>query len=214
MSADAFTPGGAAALPEGLALLEAGGFAAWRGLFTPEDLELLRRDARAARREARRSQGGDVRADEGRGGAPARACTLAAASPAHFRLHDAPALRAFLAAAIGRPVAPTGGGSYTWYEQAGDFLALHRDIDGCDATLVTCLAASPGAGRLVVYPRGVGRPLSDVHGHGLPGVPVALEPGDAALLLGGFVPHEVEPQPPGASRLVSLMCYRLEPPAG
>lgn len=182
----------------------------WRGLFPAQALQSLGEDARQARGQARRSEALRGQADEGRGGAPARACTIAAASAAHFALHDDPALRARLEAVAGARLAPTGGGSYTWYERPGDFLALHRDIDGCDATLVTCLAASPGAGALVVYPEGLGQPLSALRQRHAPGLRVALEPGDSALVLGGFVPHEVEPMAAGSSRLVSLMCFRFE----
>jgi hypothetical protein len=35
----------------------------------------------------------------------------------------------------GVTVEPTGAGTFSYYEQADDFLALHRDVDSCDVTL-------------------------------------------------------------------------------
>lgn len=149
-----------------------------------------------------------VLAATGRGGTPSRACTVASASPAHLEIHAAPDLKAFLSAQAGVPIVTAGGGSYSWYEERADFLALHRDIVGCEATLATCLFASPGRGGLVVHPSQIGQALEPVAaGHG---VRVDLAPGDTLLLLGGFVPHEVTPMDAGQTRLVSLMCYRVD----
>jgi hypothetical protein len=112
-------------------------------------------------------------------------------------------------------VAPTGGGTYTYYEQPGDFLALHRDIVRCDLAAITCLSeacATPGGG-LLVYPRHATEPLSGARAAGRTAATrVPLGPGDTATLLGGIVPHEVTAMQAGQERIVSVMCYRL--PAG
>jgi hypothetical protein len=48
---------------------------------------------------------------------------------------------------------PTGGRTYTYYEQPGDFLALYREIVTCDLAVIACLVdtgkASAGGGLLV-----------------------------------------------------------------
>jgi hypothetical protein len=188
-------------------LLSRGGFLALRGLFGERMVDALNEDARSSHVRARRSATMDDAASQDRGGSPARASTVASASPVHYDVHSSAEIVAVLTGILGVAVAPTGGGSYAWYERPGDFLGLHRDIEECDATLVTCLAESSGSGGLVAYPTAVGRPLSDARREAA--FPIRLEPGDAALLLGGFVPHEVAPMAQRQHRTVSLMCYRL-----
>jgi hypothetical protein len=185
------------------------GFVLSRGLFAPADLAWLRDDADASRPRARRNEARDVRAAEARGGAPARANTISTASAAQQRLLGSTALLRWLEQAVGAPVAPSGGGTYCWYERAGDFLGVHRDDVGCEVALVVCLSASPGRGGLVVHPDGVGRPLSSSAGPDVRSVPLPLDAGDAALLLGGHLPHQVLPMEEGQRRLVALACYRF-----
>jgi hypothetical protein len=108
----------------------------------------------------------------------------------------------------------TGGGTYSYYEREGDFLALHRDVLSCDIAMITCLAAhvcGAQAGGLLAYPGGIRDPLSAVRASGRgAGTPVALAPGDTALLLGGLVAHEVTPAAAGQDRVVAINCYRFE----
>jgi hypothetical protein len=190
-------------------LWRGGGFVLWRGLFSSADLAWLRDDAEASRTRARRNEAPGARAAEDRGGAPARSNTVADASAGQHRILGNAALLCWLERAVGAPVTPSGGGTYCWYERPGDFLGVHRDDVGCEAALVTCLSASAGRGGLVVHPDGVGRPLSASAGPGARAVPLDLDAGDAVLLLGGLVPHQVWPMEEHQHRLVALMCYRF-----
>jgi hypothetical protein len=193
------------------ALLGKGGVAVLRGLLTDSERVALAADAGACHARAKRNESAKPSALPTRGGAPARAFTVASASAAHLQLHSDAGLTGALEAILGLPVVPSGGGSYSWYERAGDFLGVHRDVLGCDATLITCLAGGGGPGELVAYPAAIGQPLDLVRRDMR--VPIPLEPGDSALLLGGFVPHEVLPIDGREVRLVSLMCYRIIPRA-
>ena len=109
---------------------------------------------------------------------------------------------------------PTGSGSYSYYEEPGDFLALHRDILQCDLTVITCLMARRMAGptgELTIYPGLLREPLSVARAAGRQaGTVVALEPGQSVLLLGGLVPHEMTPTAGGQERIVAINCFRIE----
>jgi hypothetical protein len=128
-----------------------------------------------------------------------------------------------MAAALGRivgiTVEPTGGGTYSYYEVRGDFLALHRDVVKCDVAVITCLSLrvsdGPSAGGLYVYPEYMREPLSRVRaaGKGV-GRAVSLDRGETIVLFGGILPHEVTPMMEGQERIVSVMCYRALIPWG
>ena len=110
---------------------------------------------------------------------------------------------------------PSGHGSYSYYENAGDFLDLHRDKLACDVAVITCLQLKDtpernASGGLLVYPALAEESLSCVRSSGVTaGIRILLSPGDTIVLLGGIVPHEVTPMMPGQERTVSLMCYRM-----
>ena len=112
----------------------------------------------------------------------------------------------------GAEVAPTGGGTYSYYENPGDFLALHRDVVRCDVAVISCLSLSAvgsSAGELHVYPAYIGEPLSRVRSAGREaGRAAPLARGQTVVLFGGILPHEVTPMAPGQERIVSVMCYR------
>ena len=123
-----------------------------------------------------------------------------------------------LGSLLSTPVRMAGGGSLTLYHLPGDGLGLHRDVDVCDVTLVTCLYDSesnrsmrtPELGSLRAYPEFCHEPLSAVPRHREQfGISIRLRPGDTAVLLGGIVPHEVTPMAAGQCRVVSLVCYEL-----
>ena len=118
-----------------------------------------------------------------------------------------------LAQVCGLRVAATGSGTYSYYEQAGDFLAVHRDVLQCDLAVITSLthcAMDRPDGELVVYPDMIREPLSTVRAAGrIAGRSVPLDRGHTAILLGGIVPHEVAPTGTGQERIVAINCYRV-----
>lgn len=197
------------------ALFARGGFAVIRGLFREEDLRELVAEAAAARAKGRRNELPWSEKQEERGGSPCRAFTSAPGRSVQWRLFSAPALLGWVRRVCGLWAQPTGGGSFTYYENTGDFLALHRDIITCDLAVITCLKeTAPGnaGGGLLLYPKHLMASLSSVRMAGkAAGTLAPLRPGDTIALLGGIVPHEVMPMEPQQARIVSVMCYRVLP---
>jgi hypothetical protein len=183
------------------------------GWISKDALEGLLAEANAARPTALRCSVANSDGTEGRGGSPGRAFRSGPGREFHRRLHASSQITEALGRFCGAPVAPTGGGTYSYYERAGDFLALHRDVVKCDIAVITCLARSDpdrSLGGLLVYPRHIGEPLSKVRAAGRQSaIPVPLGRGDTAVLLGGILPHEVTPLSMGQERIVSINCYRI-----
>jgi hypothetical protein len=194
-------------------LYAAGGYAVIPGLFSEEALTGLTGEALSVRATGQRNELAVSDGTEGRGGSPARAFATAHGRETQWRLFSAPFLLATLSQKFGLAALPTGSGTYTYYEQAGDFLALHRDIVTCDLAVITCLRGTRTAanrGSLLVYPEFSAGPISWAHAAGRDAAtPVPLGCGDTAFLLGGMVPHEVVPMQSGQERIVSVMCYRM-----
>jgi hypothetical protein len=182
----------------------------WISEFT---LEGLLTEANASRPTAVRYSVANSEGIEGRGGNPARAFRSGPGRELHWRLHASSQIAEALGSLCNVAVAPTGVGVYTYYEHAGDFLAVHCDAVNCDVAVITSLAASEldrAAGELVVYPMYIGEPLSKVRVAGRQsGISVPLQRGDTAVLLGGILPHEVTPVSIGQERIVSINCYRI-----
>ncbi len=202
--------------PEVLAsrLFAAGGYFVVSGLFDRATLDELRAEAEAARSEGARQVLAESDGVEGRGGSPARAFRSGRGGALHWGLHGSPDMQARLEEWCGVTAMPTGSGSFSYYEQPGDFLSLHRDILQCDMAVITCLSASVGdgpSGELTVYPGFIREPLSTVRAAGPRyGTVVALQPGHTIFLLGGLVPHEVTPTCAGQERIVAINCFRIE----
>lgn len=197
-------------------LLAAGGYLVVEGLFGEETLQGLRTEADVVRPEARRGYVADSDGTEGRGGSPARAYRSGGARELHWGLHGCQQMSETLSQLCGVAVSPTGGGTYSYYEEAGDFLAVHRDVLQCDIAVITSLTPAipdSSAGELVVYPEFIREPLSTVRhaGRGL-GTLVPLDRGQTIILLGGIVPHEVAPMRAGQERIVAINCYRVQEP--
>ncbi len=195
------------------ALYASGGFVIIPDLLASEALEELAAEAFSARSTGQRNIFAFSDGTEGRGGAPGRAFTSANGRDVQWRLFSSPAVLRSLANICGIAAAPSGGGTYTYYDQPGDFLALHRDVVSCDLAVITCLAdigLGADGGGLMVYPGYTKEPLSRVREAGrAAAVPVPLSRGETVALLGGIVPHEVAPMPPGRERIVSVMCCRV-----
>lgn len=187
-----------------------GGYFALRGLLGEDTLRGLSDEAAALRPQARHASVASSDATEDRGGSPARSFASVPGGNAHRQLHFSQGLAEALGTLSGVTVVQMGGGTYSYYTP-GDFLAVHRDVVGCDLAMITCLSSNAGrsaAGGLVVYPAFRERPLSLARAAGPgAGVAIALERGDTILLFGGITPHEVTPV--DCERTVAIMCYRV-----
>lgn len=194
-------------------LYTAGGFTVIRELFAAEVVAELQAEALAARPTGQRNVAASSDGTEGRGGSPGRAFYTVPGGALQWQLFSASALVESLVKISGLALEPLGGGSFTFYDQPGDFLALHRDIVACDLAVITCLDRAetrPGGGGLIVYPDHATKPLSAARWAGrAAGTPAPLARGETILLLGGVVPHEVTPMETGQERIVSVMCCRV-----
>jgi hypothetical protein len=195
-------------------LFETNGYMVLSGLFDAETLQAMRVEADSARVQGHRGCVAESDGTEGRGGSPGRAFRSGAGGDIHFRLHGCQQMAKTLGGLCGATVSSTGGGSYSYYEQPGDFLALHRDVLQCDIAVITSLThkiADGSAGELVVYPRFLREPLSTVRRAGrTAGTSLPLDRGQTVILLGGIVPHEVVPTCAGQERIVVINCYRVQ----
>ena len=208
---------GLAELPARLrhcALMRAGGHAVYRGLVDPSLRDRLVAEALSTWPTAQDATVPLDRADERRGGMPARAYHTSHGGPIQDALYQAPWLPALLGDLSGLALAPTGmRGTYNYYARRGDYLALHRDVRQCDVTLIVGLLASDplatGGGALRLYPGRTNEPLSTIRGSPRAGAhDIALDEGDALLLLGGVVPHCLCAIGESQRRVVSIMCFR------
>jgi hypothetical protein len=195
-------------------LLASGGYLVVRGLFDEETLQGLSAEADVARAKAERMLVADSDGTEGRGGFPARAYLAAPSGDLHWGLHGCQQMAETLRRLCGFEVFATGGGTYSYYDQAGDFLAVHRDVLQCDVAVITSLtpcSVDGSTGELVVYPEFIQEPLSAVRAAGrASGTSVPLDRGHTIILLGGILPHEVAPTCSGQERIVSINCYRAQ----
>lgn len=194
-------------------LFAAGGYLVVRGFFDEATLQDLRAEAELVRIGAQRMLVADSDGTEGRGGFPARAYLSGPGRDLHWGLHGCQQMAETLAGVCGLDLSASGSGTYSFYEQPGDFLAVHRDVEQCDIAVITsltrCRTDSP-AGELVVYPDLIRQPLSSVRAAGRSaGTSVPLDRGHTIILLGGILPHEVAPTSPGQERIVTINCYRV-----
>lgn len=150
-----------------------------------------------------------------RRGNPARSLESAPGWGALQALYTAPVLRAWLRELTGLDWVPSGGqGTYSYYRREGDFLGVHRDVDECDLAVIACVAetgapASGIGGALSLWPTRTADRLSKIRARPAPGrVTVRLRPGQSIVLLGGLVPHALEPLDVGHERVVAPLCFR------
>ena len=155
-----------------------------------------------------------------RGGMPRRRLFSAGAGPAQDHFYHDPRLARSLSDLCGLTVTRSGSrGSYSYYASEGDCLDLHRDVETCDVTLITCLhdtsdPRSP-SGALVLYPDRLTEPLSEIRARPDDGaVILKLMAGQSLVLLGGVVPHRVLPVVEGQARVISALCFLAEPETG
>jgi hypothetical protein len=195
-------------------LLRSGGYRVLSGLIEEPTLSGLLAEAESVRPCGARNIVATSSGTDGRGGNPARAYRSAPGRDLHWRLYGCSGMLEALGRICGVDVVATGGGTYSYYENPGDFLALHRDVVKCDVAVITCLSLSTldsSAGGLRVYPEYIERPLSEVRAVGAgAGREALLVPGQTVVLFGGILPHEVTPMAAGQERIVSVMCYSAQ----
>jgi hypothetical protein len=192
----------------------AGGVAVLEAVPDHGTCHALALEAHGAYGASSRQECADGDCADGRGGVPRRALQTAPGGAVQDGVYASPWLRAVLSAQCGTPVEPSGNrGSYSYYVRPGDFLDTHLDIDTCDVTLITVLHddtdPSDRAGGLAVYPGRFGAPLRSIRAAPEAGVAIVkARPGQSILILGGLVPHRVEPLGQAGQRIISALCFR------
>jgi len=192
--------------------MRAGGFTVLESLPDPLAWKELRSEAA---RSVRNSSLSVVESSDGaevRGGDPARRFLQTSGGEAQDAFYRSALVADLLSTLCGATVAPTGlRGTYSYYVKPNHHLALHRDIETCDVAVITCIYAltSRNAGGLCVYPSRCAEFLSDIRATPQQGlVRVPLRAGQTIVLLGGIVPHLVQPLSEAQARVVSVLCYR------
>ncbi len=202
-------------------LYQRGGFVLIDHLLEPSNLAQLQRESLALGSQA--SENLMLETDRsgfelnfGRGGSPARKFSSTQGGAVQDAFYQSQVLITMLETLCQTRIKPTGArGTYSYYAQEGDFLALHRDILQCDLTLITCLfdhtkgAANSLGGVLRLYPNHKLQPLSSVNPHSL-SIDLRLEVGQSIALLGGIVPHEILPTSLGQIRIVGVLCFEIQ----
>lgn len=196
-------------------LLRTGGFQIYDGLPESSFCQRLLDEAIGLSGSAHESLVAYSDAEEVRGGSPARRFLSVAGGEVQRALYWAPWVGQLLRTLTGTAIEPSGGrGTYTYYARAGDFLALHRDVETCEIAMITCLADTADSGTrpgglLTLYPTRLFEPLSSIRSTPHRGaVTVRLCPGQTIVMCGGLVPHCIGPVVAGQVRIVSVLCYR------
>lgn len=224
MTATVPAPSRAAQLA-GSPLVRAGGWRVER-LLTGRALAALAAESRSCHGGATESVVAEPHDDDPRRGHPDRRLESAPGGPVLRALYSSPVLHGLLARLTGAAWEPSGlQATYSYYRAPGHYLGLHRDVDVCDLAVIACVADDgPGAqvglddddpagggatsGVLHVYPGRAGDALAAIRADRRGGSAVPVVPGEAVVLLGGVVPHEVSPVAPRRCRVVAPLCFR------
>ena len=88
-------------------------------------------------------------------------------------------------------------------------LGPHRDIEGCDVTVIVIVHDdTPDGHPLWFWPTRANAALDDIRRDPAPGRRTLIgRPGQAVVLLGSVVPHQLPPLPPGRTRVVAPLCF-------
>lgn len=198
----------------GSKLLAQGGFQVVPQLFSKPSMLAMFEEARQLFGSAKEEMRNDEDDEDWRGGLPPRRFFSSGGGPVQDALYQAPALQAMLSELIGTPVRPSSNrASYSYYCRPGDHLALHRDVERCDISVIVVVSENtkphePG-GELVVYPDYIDDPLSTVRRAPERGaVPLKLAAGETLILAGGMVPHVVRPVVAGQYRITAPLCFQ------
>ncbi len=198
-------------------VIELRGFAVVDTIPDAATLGALRAEAWAAYDNADRQECDTDDGEELRGGMPRRRLFSAGAGPAQDTFYHDRQLAERLSDLCGLTVTRSGSrGSYSYYASEGDCLDLHRDVETCDVTLITCLhdTSDPRSqsGALVLYPDRLTESLSEIRARPDDGaLLLKLMAGQSLVLLGGAVPHRVLPVVEGQARVISALCFLAGP---
>lgn len=99
-------------------------------------------------------------------------------------------------------------GSYSIYNGL-QHLGPHRDIEGCDITVIVIVHDdTPGGHPLWFWPTRAAAALGDIRRDpALSRRTLIGRPGQAVVLLGSVVPHQLPPLPAGCTRIVAPLCF-------
>jgi hypothetical protein len=191
-----------------------GGFLVVEGFLNQQGYDLMLSEAVQLARAASVSDVSVSDDEEVRGGTPARHFRSVPGGLVQEAFYHSPQMLDYLRELCNVAVVPLGGrGTYSFYAQTGDYLAIHRDIESCDVAVITCLYNAPQqhsqGGALCLYPSRLFEPLSIVRSTPAEGaVLVNLSPGQTIIMFGGIIPHTLLPVSAGQTRIVSVLCYR------
>ena len=193
-------------------LMQRGGFDVFEGMLNPEALEAMAAEAIAQYDACTLSDVVESLDGEERGGSPARRFDSAGGGLVQQSFYQAHWMLRFLSELANVDVQPTGElATFSYYVRPGDYIDVHRDIETCDVAVITCLLDSAPervSGSLCVYPDRVSEPVRAIRETRDRGFErVHLAPGQTIVLLGGIVPHRLDPVGEGQQRVVSVMCY-------
>jgi len=166
--------------------------------------ECLYRRHTASEQICTKSLAYDWRVDE-----PARKFYSTSGGPVQSAFYHEAELVNSLSQLCGFTLRPTGAdGTFSYYDQPGSFLSVHRDIKQCDFTLISCLARTGNSesGDLKLYAKDCRTPTAKIETSNWT-ANIQLEESHSVLLLGGVVPHEVSPLKAGSTRAVSVLCF-------
>ncbi len=195
-------------------LMKTGGMIVLDDLVSRDRCRALLQEARSQTIHATQSNVTTIDTEEIRGGNPTRRFVSSAGSDTQMCFYQCRSTIARLSELCGTQLQPTGKcGTYTYY-RPGDFLSLHRDIETCDVSVITCLldnhAVNSRGGTTVLYPQRCAEPLSRIRATSRQGARrLRLAVGSTLVFLGGQIPHLIETLGPQDFRIVSILCYRL-----
>jgi hypothetical protein len=197
-------------------LMSVGGYEVFEGFLNREGFALMLSEAVRLSEDAYVSDVPVSDEEEIRGGTPARRFKSVPGGCVQEAFYQSPRLIKFLSERCNASLTPLGGqGTYSFYAETGDYLAIHRDIEACDLAVITCLYNGPRrddyGGALCLYPTRLFEPLSRVRATPERGaLTICLEPGQTIIMFGGIIPHTLLPVSAGQTRIVSVLCYRAE----
>ena len=193
-------------------LMKKGGYEVFEGVPDEETFERMRSEALSLLPGAYEN---DLAVSEA-GGIPARRHLRATSRNVQRDFYHRLRTLRFIREVSGLRAVPTGAlGGYLYYTRPGDYIAIHRDGEGCDLAVITCLCDAPNhaddGGILCLYPERVFEKIDEIRATpGQGAVKMRLLPGQTMVLFGGFVAHSVLPVSNGQARIVSSLCYRLD----
>ncbi len=186
------------------------------GLIDPHQLGHLQAEACQCHQFAQEARAEDRDPADAEAGDPSRWLESAPGGPVLRDLFHAASTRAFLDQVTGRRCAPLGEqGSYSYYRSPDHFLGLHRDIEGCDVALITCISdvgGNPASchGLLRIYPSRARESIAQIEADPARGVVhVRVPPSESLVCLGHLVPHGLVQLAPGQVRIVAPLCYEF-----